>query len=151
MGELDERIAVLTGRITAVDEERCAIAAEVARLTQVVASMPSSAPVMERRDALVSAVASVRVAREGAEHHEAVARDARRAADHEAAQLRALASERNLAVTAAGIEQAERLVHVFEQRDGSLLSALALLAAAEPVLERASTRLGRAQAEVAER
>jgi uncharacterized protein (TIGR02680 family) len=114
LGEIDLRLAELAAQLEGVSSLIAGVVTQQQMLDEVTASLPSPDVVVAARDALLTAVATAREAGRAANRTEAVAQEARRAADGEMAQLRALSTERRLPATADGLEQAAALLQAFE-------------------------------------
>lgn len=142
--ELDHRLDELARQLETVEQEREQIAAEQRRLDQVAVSVPSASAVLERRDALVRAVATAQATAEAARRDEAVARDARQAAQRSHDALRSLAAARRLPATADELNGIERRVHGFEQQANALVTAAAALAVRHEARTASADRVHRA-------
>lgn len=148
LADLDRRLEELATRLGLLRDELEAVVAEGGRLDDLARTLPSTAPLLAARDALVSAVAAARVTTETAQADAGRASAARQAADEKLTLLRALAGERNLPWDAEGLDGVDGLLRAHEERANGLVRATDQLADRRRARGQASTRAQRADQEV---
>lgn len=140
LAELDARIAAVYAELAAVGTERVLIGTERTRLDDLAASLPVDALVLAAREAMVTAIAVARTTRNAAERDEIAAGIARQLSQQTQAALVSIAGERRLPSTSEGLDESERMVHVYEQRANDLVQRVTQLATARDAHREASSR-----------